>query len=53
MRILVTNDDGINAEGLAAPERIASKLTDDVDEDLGLLLQRDGPLEESTDFLVV
>ncbi|HEY1427770.1 MAG TPA: 5'/3'-nucleotidase SurE [Caulobacteraceae bacterium] len=30
MRILVTNDDGIHAEGLAALERIARKLTDDV-----------------------
>ncbi len=30
MRILVTNDDGINAEGLAALERIARRLTDDV-----------------------
>ena len=30
MRILVTNDDGINAEGLAALERIASRLSDDV-----------------------
>jgi 5'-nucleotidase len=30
MRILVTNDDGINAEGLAALERIARRLSDDV-----------------------
>ena len=30
MRILLTNDDGINAPGLAALERIALKLTDDV-----------------------
>jgi 5'-nucleotidase len=30
MRILVTNDDGIHAEGLAALERIARRLTDDV-----------------------
>ncbi len=30
MRILVTNDDGINAEGLAALERIARQLSDDV-----------------------
>lgn len=30
MRILVTNDDGIHAEGLAALERIAAKLSDDV-----------------------
>jgi 5'-nucleotidase len=30
MRILVTNDDGIHAEGLAALERIASTLSDDV-----------------------
>jgi 5'-nucleotidase len=30
VRILVTNDDGINAEGLAALERIARRLTDDV-----------------------
>ena len=30
MRILVTNDDGIHAEGLAALERIARKLSDDV-----------------------
>jgi 5'-nucleotidase len=30
MRILVTNDDGIHAEGLAALERIALRLTDDV-----------------------
>ncbi|MDR3508194.1 MAG: 5'/3'-nucleotidase SurE [Caulobacteraceae bacterium] len=30
MRILITNDDGINAEGLAALERIARALTDDV-----------------------
>lgn len=30
MRILLTNDDGINAEGLAALERIAAKLSDDV-----------------------
>jgi 5'-nucleotidase len=30
MRILLTNDDGIHAEGLAALERIARRLTDDV-----------------------
>jgi 5'-nucleotidase len=30
VRILVTNDDGINAPGLAALERIAHKLSDDV-----------------------
>ncbi len=30
MRILLTNDDGIHAEGLAALERIAAELTDDV-----------------------
>jgi 5'-nucleotidase len=30
MRILVTNDDGIHAEGLAALERIAGVLSDDV-----------------------
>ncbi len=30
MRILVTNDDGVNAEGLAALERIAHALSDDV-----------------------
>ena len=30
MRILVTNDDGINAEGIKALERIARTLTDDV-----------------------
>ena len=30
MRILLTNDDGIHAEGLAALERIAAKLTDDI-----------------------
>jgi 5'-nucleotidase len=30
VRILVTNDDGINAEGLAALERIARRLSDDV-----------------------
>ena len=30
MRILVTNDDGINAEGLTALERIARRLSDDV-----------------------
>jgi len=30
MRILVTNDDGIHAEGLVALERIARRLTDDV-----------------------
>jgi 5'-nucleotidase len=30
MRILVTNDDGIHAEGLGALERIAKRLTDDV-----------------------
>jgi len=30
VRILLTNDDGINAEGLAALERIAAALSDDV-----------------------
>ncbi|THD59425.1 5'/3'-nucleotidase SurE [Phenylobacterium sp.] len=30
MRILLTNDDGIRAEGLAALERIAAQLSDDV-----------------------
>ena len=30
MRILLTNDDGINADGLAALRRIAAKLSDDV-----------------------
>ena len=30
MRILLTNDDGIEAEGLAALERIARTFTDDV-----------------------
>jgi 5'-nucleotidase len=30
LRILLTNDDGINAEGLSALERIAAKLSDDV-----------------------
>ncbi|MDN2564811.1 5'/3'-nucleotidase SurE [Aquibium sp. A9E412] len=30
MRILLTNDDGINAEGLAVLERIAGRLSDDV-----------------------
>ncbi len=30
MRILLTNDDGIHADGLEALERIAAKLTDDV-----------------------
>ena len=30
MRILITNDDGIHAEGLAALERIAGALSDDV-----------------------
>jgi len=30
MRILLTNDDGINAEGLAVLERIAGQLSDDV-----------------------
>ena len=30
MRILLTNDDGIHAEGLASLERIAAKLSDDV-----------------------
>jgi 5'-nucleotidase len=30
MRILLTNDDGIHADGLAALERIARKFTDDV-----------------------
>jgi len=30
LRILLTNDDGINAEGLAALERIAAELSDDV-----------------------
>ena len=29
MRILVTNDDGIHADGLAALERIAEQLSDD------------------------
>ncbi|MER0239644.1 5'/3'-nucleotidase SurE [Fulvimarina sp. MAC8] len=29
-RILITNDDGINSDGLAALERIASKISDDV-----------------------
>ncbi len=30
MRLLLTNDDGIHAEGLAVRERIARELTDDV-----------------------
>ena len=30
MRILLTNDDGIEAEGLACLERIARTLSDDV-----------------------
>jgi 5'-nucleotidase len=30
LRILITNDDGIHADGLAALERIAAKLSDDV-----------------------
>ncbi|HRJ70427.1 MAG TPA: 5'/3'-nucleotidase SurE [Beijerinckiaceae bacterium] len=30
MRILITNDDGIHADGLAALEQIAAQLTDDV-----------------------
>lgn len=30
MRILITNDDGIHADGLEALERIAARLTDDV-----------------------
>ena len=30
MRILLTNDDGINAEGLAVLRRIAAALSDDV-----------------------
>jgi 5'-nucleotidase len=30
LRILVTNDDGIHADGLAALERIAAQLSDDV-----------------------
>ena len=30
MRILLTNDDGIHAEGLASLERIARTLSDDV-----------------------
>src|SRR5688500_12030441 len=30
MRILVTNDDGINAAGLGSLERVARKLSDDV-----------------------
>jgi len=30
MRILITNDDGINAEGLAVLERIAARLSDDI-----------------------
>src|SRR3546814_288249 len=30
MRILLTNDDGIHAEGLAALERIAAQLSDDI-----------------------
>ena len=30
MRILITNDDGIHAPGLAVLERIAAKLSDDV-----------------------
>ena len=30
MRILITNDDGINAPGFAALERIAKQLSDDL-----------------------
>ena len=30
MRILLTNDDGINAPGLEVLERIAAKISDDV-----------------------
>jgi 5'-nucleotidase len=30
VRILLTNDDGIHAEGLTALERIAAQLSDDV-----------------------
>ncbi|MDB5457334.1 MAG: 5/3-nucleotidase SurE, partial [Caulobacter sp.] len=30
MRILLTNDDGIHAEGLACLERIARALSDDI-----------------------
>ena len=30
MRILVTNDDGIHAPGLAVLERVAAQLSDDV-----------------------
>jgi 5'-nucleotidase len=30
MRILITNDDGIHADGLAALEQIAAQLSDDV-----------------------
>jgi 5'-nucleotidase len=30
MRILITNDDGIHAEGLAVLERIAATISDDV-----------------------
>ncbi|MDO8901862.1 MAG: 5'/3'-nucleotidase SurE, partial [Phenylobacterium sp.] len=30
MRLLLTNDDGIHAEGLAALERIARQLSDDI-----------------------
>jgi 5'-nucleotidase len=30
MRILITNDDGIHAPGLAALERIAAAISDDV-----------------------
>ncbi|NKB82841.1 5'/3'-nucleotidase SurE, partial [Ochrobactrum grignonense] len=30
MRILLTNDDGIHAEGLAVLERIARQISDDV-----------------------
>ncbi|MGO9682921.1 MAG: 5'/3'-nucleotidase SurE, partial [Beijerinckiaceae bacterium] len=30
MRILLTNDDGIHADGLAVLERIAAQLSDDV-----------------------
>ena len=30
MRILITNDDGIYSDGLAALERIAAELSDDV-----------------------
>ena len=30
MRILLTNDDGVHAEGLACLQRIAAQLSDDV-----------------------